>query len=94
MSPKTTEADIEDYLVKEIKALGGEVRKVNWLGRRHAPDRLVMLNGPHFVELKAPGEKPRDGQTREHLKMRKHGLNVWILDTYYKVDMFVEEIKK
>lgn len=37
------ERDIEKYLVKRVKELGGEVRKVEWVGRRGAPDRLVML---------------------------------------------------
>ena len=37
------ERDIEDYLVKRVKAMGGEVRKVQWIGRNSAPDRLVML---------------------------------------------------
>lgn len=64
-----TEADIEKYLVARVKALGGEVRKVSWIGRKGAPDRLVMLPGVPsevtpmsqwpartiWVELKAPG---------------------------------------
>lgn len=37
------ERDIEKYLVERVKGLGGEVRKVKWIGRRGAPDRLVML---------------------------------------------------
>ena len=37
------ESQIEKYLVAKVKALGGEVRKVEWVGRRGAPDRLVML---------------------------------------------------
>lgn len=37
------ESDIEKYLVKRVKELGGEVRKVKWVGRQGAPDRLVML---------------------------------------------------
>lgn len=37
------EAAIEAYLVKRVKSMGGEVRKVAWVGRRGAPDRLVML---------------------------------------------------
>lgn len=37
------ERDVEAYLVKKVKALGGEVRKVEWVGRQGAPDRLVML---------------------------------------------------
>lgn len=37
------ESQIEAHLVRRVKALGGEVRKVQWIGRRGAPDRLVML---------------------------------------------------
>lgn len=37
------ESKIEAYLVARVKALGGEVRKVQFIGRRGAPDRLVML---------------------------------------------------
>jgi hypothetical protein len=37
------ERDIERHLVNRVKELGGEVRKVQWIGRRGAPDRLVML---------------------------------------------------
>lgn len=39
------ERDIEHYLCRRVKAVGGEVRKVTWLGRDGAPDRVVML--PH-----------------------------------------------
>ena len=37
------ERDIEAHLVKRVKELGGEVRKVQWVGRAGAPDRVVML---------------------------------------------------
>lgn len=37
------ESTIEKYLVRRAEALGGEVRKVQWIGRLGAPDRLVML---------------------------------------------------
>lgn len=37
------ESAIEKHLVKRVEELGGEVRKVKWIGRRGAPDRLVML---------------------------------------------------
>lgn len=39
------ERDVEAYLVKAVRELGGECRKVKWIGRRGAPDRLVMLPG-------------------------------------------------
>ena len=37
------ERDIERYLTTRTKAMGAEIRKVNWIGRRGAPDRLLML---------------------------------------------------
>lgn len=37
------ESKVEKHLVARVKALGGEVRKVKWIGRRGAPDRLVLL---------------------------------------------------
>jgi hypothetical protein len=40
------ESQIEKHLTKRVKALGGEVRKVSWIGRAGAPDRLVLLKGP------------------------------------------------
>lgn len=37
------ERDIERALARRVKELGGEIRKVAWVGRQGAPDRLVML---------------------------------------------------
>lgn len=37
------ESTVEAYLVRRVKELGGEVRKVKWIGRIGAPDRLVMV---------------------------------------------------
>lgn len=47
------ESDIEKYLVKQVKAAGGEVRKVQFIGRPGAPDRLVMLDLTRAVALLA-----------------------------------------
>lgn len=92
------ESDIEKHLVKRVKALGGEVRKVQWVGRRGAPDRLVMLpaerteTGATFlrhgiwVELKAPGVKPEAHQLREHERMRAMGQRVVVIDSIEGVE--------
>lgn len=53
------ESKIEAYLVKQVKALGGEVRKVQWIGRRGAPDRLVMLPKPAFNPITAMSRAAR-----------------------------------
>ena len=81
------ERDIEAHLVKRVRDLGGECRKVQWIGRNGAPDRLVMLPSPNFrnhavwVELKAPGAKARPSQLREHERMRKMGQRVVVIDS-------------
>jgi hypothetical protein len=84
------ERDIERYLVKRVKELGGEVRKVQWIGRRGAPDRLVMmpmmLSPTIWVELKATGKTAEPHQQREHERMRKMGQRVEVVDSFEQVD--------
>jgi hypothetical protein len=57
------ERDIEAYLVKRVQAMGGEVRKVQFIGRRGAPDRLVMLPG-FRLKLRAQGCDATPGSPR------------------------------
>lgn len=81
------ERDIERYLVKQVKAAGGEVRKVRWVGRNGAPDRIVMLPWlTAWVELKAPGAKAKAHQIREHERMRRVGQRVEVVDSLERVD--------
>ena len=82
------EREIEAHLVKRVKELGGECRKVKWIGRNGAPDRLVMLPGGAcvFVELKRPGEKAKPHQLREHERMRAMGQVVLVLDSIELID--------
>ncbi|MFW1971053.1 VRR-NUC domain-containing protein [Acinetobacter bereziniae] len=81
------ESTIETYLVQRVKALGGEVRKVKWIGRNSAPDRIVMLPENSFwAELKAPGEKPTKAQSREHERMRKMGQRIEIIDSLERIE--------
>lgn len=81
------ESTIEQYLVERTKALGGECRKLRWIGRNGAPDRIVMLNGQViFIELKAPGGKCRPHQIREHERMRRMGQRVEVVDSFEGVD--------
>lgn len=91
------ERDIERHLVKRVKEQGGEVRKVTWIGRRGAPDRLVMLPSEYpafmqqkghtiWVELKAPGVEPESYQLREHARMRALGQRVEVIDSIEAVE--------
>ncbi|CDG88421.1 VRR-NUC domain-containing protein [Xenorhabdus bovienii] len=77
------ESVIEDHLVKEIKKAGGIAYKFVSPGRRSVPDRICVLPGGRvvFVECKAPGEKPRPDQLREHERLRALGCEVVVLDS-------------
>lgn len=77
------ERDIEKYLVRRVKELGGEVRKVQWVGRQGAPDRLVMMpdpgpgngvfNNTWWVELKNPDTiKTFPANAHERAQKREH----------------------
>jgi hypothetical protein len=90
--PNLRERDVENYLVKRVKELGGEVRKAKWIGRQGAPDRVVFFKGVWFVELKRPDANPRPNQLREHHRLSKHGAVVFVIDTIQKVDEFINEI--
>lgn len=100
LGKQVRESTVEQYLVKRVKALGGEVRKVTWQGRRGAPDRLVMLPetahaSPNkdqttvWVELKRPGAKPEPHQEREHERMRSLGQTVLVIDSKEAVDRWL-----
>lgn len=94
------ESDIEQHLVERVRSLGGEVRKVKWIGRKGAPDRLVMLADRTFwIELKAPGlaalfpHTPHERQQhREHERMRKMGQRVVVLDSFHGIEEVLEQL--
>jgi hypothetical protein len=70
-----------------VREKGGQTRKVKWVGRHGAPDRLVLLPGWHFLaELKRPGKDAEDHQYREHMLLRAAGFEVVVLDTIEKID--------
>jgi len=57
------ERDIKRALIERVEALGGELRKVEWVGRRNAPDWIVML---------APGSVLHSNL------ICRDGLSVWV----------------
>lgn len=88
------ERDVEAHLVRRVKALGGEVRKMRWIGRRGAPDRLVLLPGhwPFLLELKAPGQCPTLQQAREMDRLASYGLPTAWADSPTRVDAAIVEM--
>jgi hypothetical protein len=90
---RVSEARIERYLVAVVKHHGGFALKLNLIGRRGWPDRLVLIPGGHccFVELKRPGARPRKLQERVHQLLRRLGFNVVVLDSEDKVDEWTRD---
>lgn len=83
----TRESDIEHHLCDRVIQLGGQVRKVKWIGHNSAPDRRVMLPGNCFwAEIKAPNKTPTAAQLREHARMRAAGERVEVIDSYERVE--------
>lgn len=90
------ERDIERFLVDRAREVGGEIRKVRWIGRRGAPDRVLMVHPARtvWVELKRPGERPEPHQEREHERMRKMGQAVVVIDSFEGVDALIAGIAR
>ena len=83
------ERDIHSLLVRRVKDLGGEVRRMKWQNRAHAPDVFVMLPHRHvWVEEKRPGERAGPGQMREHERMRAAGCEVRVIASEADIDYF------
>ena len=76
------EKEIEQKLVTEVKKMGGICPKWVSPGLNGVPDRIVFLPDGKiaFVELKAPGKKPRALQRRRHAELRHLGFQVYVLD--------------
>ncbi len=84
------ESKVRKHLHARVKELGGDYRAAKWLGRDHCPDDFILLpaQGRHvYVESKRPGKAAREGQLREHERMRAAGCEVLLLDTIKKIDI-------
>ena len=89
------EARIEKRLVSETEKIGGKAYKFISPGMSGAPDRIVLMPGGrmYFVELKAPGERPRPLQVYRMKELEKLGFETRCIDTIEKVKEFIEEVK-
>ena len=89
------EKQVEQKLVRAVKARGGICPKFVSPGFDGMPDRIVLLPGRHFgfVEVKAPGEVPRPLQISRHRLMKKMGFQVYVLDDPEKIGGMLDEIQ-
>lgn len=88
------ESKIEKRLKKEIELIGGKALKFVSPGMSGVPDRIVLL--PHgrivFIELKAPGKKPRPIQIKRIKELKDLGFDVRVIDSIDGVKNFIEEV--
>ncbi len=86
---------IERKLVNAVKEMGGLAPKLVSPGFDGMPDRFILL--PYgkiaFVEVKAPGEKPRPLQLARHRMIRKLGFKVYVLDDAEQIGGILDDIQ-
>ena len=89
------EKTIEQKFRAAVKAAGGLALKFASPGFDGVPDRLALLPGGRmaFVEVKAPGKKPRPLQLARHRQLRQLGFKVYVLDDEGQIGGMVDEIQ-
>ena len=89
------EAKIEEKLVKAVKKAGGLCLKLVSPGYVGVPDRIVLvaLGKIGFVEVKAPGKKPRKIQLKRHRELRVLGFNTYVLDDVNQIGGIIDAIR-
>ena len=88
------ERRIEQKLVKMTSLSGGMALKFISPGCAGVPDRLVLMPGGKaaFVEVKAPGRKPRPLQIRRISQLRRLGFQVFVLDGTEQIEEVLKKI--
>ncbi|WP_394870333.1 VRR-NUC domain-containing protein [Clostridium butyricum] len=88
------EKDIEQKLVKSVKAEGGMCIKFTSPGMDGVPDRLVLMPERKiaFIELKAPGKKPRPLQIKRMKQLKALGFLCFVLDDTERIGGILDEI--
>ncbi len=89
------EKEIEQALVRKAKAMGGLALKFVSPGFDGMPDRMVLFPGERiaFVEVKAPGKKPRPLQIARHEMLKSMGFSVYVLNDKDKIGEMLDEIQ-
>lgn len=82
------ERDIENHLIDLAEKHNCLLRKMRWVGRNGAPDRMLIKPEGEviFVELKAPGKSPAPLQERELHRLAAYGQRVEIIDSIEGVE--------
>lgn len=89
------ETVIERHLAASVKKMGGMAVKFTSPGLDGVPDRIVLLPGRKmaFVELKAPGKKPRPLQEKRKRQLEALGFWVYVIDDVEQIGGVLDEIR-
>nr|DAH94361.1 MAG TPA: Nuclease [Caudoviricetes sp.] len=89
------EKEIENDLINKAKKRGGIALKFTSPGYDGVPDRLVLLPNSKmgFVEVKAPGKKPRALQIARMQMLRSLGFKAYVLDDKKDTEVILNEIQ-
>ena len=89
------EKQIEQKLVRAVKARGGICPKLVCPGMDGMPDRIMLIPGGRmcFVEVKAPDKKPRPLQTARHEMLTRLGFKVYVLDAPEQIGGILDGIQ-
>lgn len=89
------ESVIERHLALSVKQMGGMAVKFVSPGLDGVPDRIVLLpkRKMAFVELKAPGKKPRPLQEKRRRQLMALGFPVYVIDDAGKIGGVLDEIQ-
>jgi hypothetical protein len=76
------EKQIEHAVCEYARARDVLAYKFTSPNRMAVPDRLFILPSGKmfFCEFKRTGAKPTEAQEREHLRLRQHNVNVFVID--------------
>lgn len=93
------ENKIERHLLRRAICQGAEVRKVKWIGRNGAPDRLIIwppsprrVTGiVDWIELKSTTGKLSPSQIREHQILTQANQNVFVFSSTEQVDDYIRQ---
>ena len=89
------EKTIEEKLVTAVKAAGGVCWKFTSPGTAGVPDRIVLMpyGGIGFVEVKAPGKKPRPLQRLRIKTLQRLGFKTFVLDSPEQIGGIIDAIR-
>lgn len=89
------EKEIEKKLTLEAKKRGGLAVKFVSPGFDGMPDRILLMpeGKMAFVEVKAPGKRPRPIQMARHKLLRRLGFLVFVLDDESQIGGILDAVQ-